>query len=138
MQNLKRNIVNKLQWLAPQSDVTKNSSKRMLIIASLLVFFLAQAIAWIQINGQFIWPWMKDHMFAVSLLGIPISYLLMLATNYAYIGMDGKIWPGRLLAFAMGILVFTIFTAIFLKEGMTLKTVISLILSFILIGLQLV
>jgi hypothetical protein len=138
MQNLKRNIVNKLQWLAPQSDVTKNSSKRMLIIASLLIFFLAQAIAWIQINGQFIWPWMKDHMLAVSLLGIPISYLLMLATNYAYVGMDGKIWPGRLLAFAMGILVFTIFTAIFLKEGMTLKTVISLILSFILIGLQLV
>ncbi len=110
----------------------------MLIIASLLIFFLAQAIAWIQINGQFIWPWMKDHMLAVSLLGIPISYLLMLATNYAYVGMDGKIWPGRLLAFAMGILVFTIFTAIFLKEGMTLKTVISLILSFILIGLQLV
>ena len=92
----------------------------MLILASLLVFFLAQALAWIQINGQFIWPWMKEHTFTISLIGVPISYLLILATNYAYAGMDGKIWPGRLLAFAMGILVFTIFTAIFLKEGMTL------------------
>jgi hypothetical protein len=110
----------------------------MLIIASLLVFFLAQSLAWVQINGQFIWPWMKDHMFAVSLLGVPISYLLMLATNYAYAGMDGRIWPGRLLAFAVGIVVFTLFTTILLKEGLTVKTIISLILSFILIGLQLV
>jgi hypothetical protein len=137
MQNLKRNIHNKLRWLTPQSDVTKNSSKRMLIVASLLVFFLAQSIAWVQINGQFIWPWMKEYPFTVSLLGIPISYLLMLATNYAYEGMDGKIWPGRLLAFAVGIVVFTIFTTLLLKEGITPKTVISLILSFILIALQL-
>jgi hypothetical protein len=110
----------------------------MLIIASLLILFIAQAIAWIQINGQFIWPWMKDHMFIVSLLGVPISYLLMVATNYAYVGMDGRVWPGRLLAFAVGIVVFTLFTTIFLKEGFTIKTTISLILSFILIGLQLV
>lgn len=120
-----------------QSDVTKNSSKRMLIVASLLVFFIAQAIAWVQINGQFIWPWMKEYPFTVSLLGIPISYLLMLATNYAYEGMDHRIWPGRLLAFAVGIVVFTIFTTVLLKEGITLKTIVSLILSFILIGLQL-
>lgn len=110
----------------------------MLIIASLLVFFLAQAIAWVQINGQFIWPWMKEYPFTISLLGIPISYLLMLATGYAYEGMDGKIWPGRLLAFAVGIVVFTLFTTILLKEGITIKTVISLILSFVLIALQLV
>ena len=109
----------------------------MLIVASLLVFFIAQAIAWVQINGQFIWPWMKEYPFTSSLLGIPISYLLMLATNYAYVGMDHKIWPGRLLAFAVGIVVFTVFTTVLLKEGMTLKTVISLILSFILIALQL-
>lgn len=109
----------------------------MLIVASLLVFFIAQAIAWVQINGQFIWPWMKEYPFTVSLLGIPISYLLMLATNYAYEGMDHRIWPGRLLAFAVGIVVFTIFTTVLLKEGITLKTIVSLILSFILIGLQL-
>ena len=109
----------------------------MLIIASLVLFFLAQTLAWIQINGQFIWPWMKEHTFAMSLVGVPISYLLMLATNYAYAGMDGRIWPGRLLAFAVGILVFTVFTALLLKEGMTIKTVISLILSFVLIALQL-
>ena len=121
----------------PNAELAKTESKRMLIILALIIFFVAQVIAWVQINGQFISPWIKDHPFTMSLLGIPISYLLMLATNYAYAGMDGKIWPGRLLAFAMGILVFTIFTAVFLKEGMSIKTVVSLVLSFILIGLQL-
>jgi len=109
----------------------------MLIIASLIVFFVAQAIAWIQINGQFISPWIKEHPLLMSLLGVPISYLLMLATNYAYVGLDNRIWPGRLLAFAVGILVFTLFTALFLKEGITIKTAISLGLAAALILLQL-
>ena len=112
--------------------------KKMLIIASLIIFFVAQAIAWLQINGQFVWPWMKDHRMLVSLSGIPISYLLMLATDLAYEGMDGKIWPGRLLAFAMGMLVFTVFTNYFLGEGINLKAGISLVLATILLILQLI
>lgn len=123
--------------LTPKSDEIKKQSKTMLIIASLIVFFVAQAIAWIQINGQFISPWIKEHPLLMSLLGVPISYLLMLATNYAYVGLDNRIWPGRLLAFAVGILVFTLFTALFLKEGITIKTAISLGLAAALILLQL-
>lgn len=123
--------------LTPKSDEIKKQSKTVLIIASLIVFFVAQAIAWIQINGQFISPWIKEHPLLMSLLGVPISYLLMLATNYAYVGLDNRIWPGRLLAFAVGILVFTLFTALFLKEGITIKTAISLGLAAALILLQL-
>ena len=110
----------------------------MLIIAALVLFFAAQALAWLQINGQFVWPWMKDYRLLVSISGIPISYLLMVATDFAYEGMDGKIWPGRLLAFAMGMLVFTIFTNVFLGEGINLKAGISLVLASILLILQLI
>lgn len=120
-------------WMKQFNDKTK-----MLIIASLALFFLAQALAWLQINGQFVWPWMKDHRVLISLLGVPISYLLMVATDFAYEGMDGKIWPGRLLAFAMGMLVFTIFTNVFLGEGINLKAGISLGLATILLILQLI
>jgi len=112
--------------------------KKMLIIAALVLFFAAQALAWLQINGQFVWPWMKDYRLLVSISGIPISYLLMVATDFAYEGMDGKIWPGRLLAFAMGMLVFTIFTNVFLGEGINLKAGISLVLASILLILQLI
>jgi hypothetical protein len=116
----------------------KLKEKKMLIIASLVIFFIAQAIAWLQINGQFVWPWMKDHRVLVSLSGVPISYLLMLATDLAYEGMDGKIWPGRLLAFGMGMLVFTLFTSYFLGEGINMKAGISLVLATALLILQLI
>lgn len=123
-----------------QSNIKMKRSKQMntLIIYSLIVFFLAQALAWLQINGQFIWPWMKDHRVLVSLLGVPISYLLMVASDFAYTGMDNKLWPGRLMAFAMGMLVFTIFTNVFLGEGVSLKAGISLVLASILLVIQLI
>ena len=110
----------------------------MLIFISLVLFFIAQAMAWVQINGQFVWPWMKDHKLIISLSGVVISYLLMIATDYAYKGLDGKIWPGRLMAFAVGILVFTVFTNVFLDEGINLKVAISLILATILLLIQLI
>lgn len=108
----------------------------MLIIWSLLLFFLAQALAWLQINGQFVWPWMKDHKIIISFIGVPISYLLMIATDFAYTGMDNKIWPGRFMAFAVGILVFTVFTNVFLGEGINSKVYISLALSAALLIIQ--
>jgi hypothetical protein len=108
----------------------------MLIVWSLLLFFLAQALAWLQINGQFVWPWMKDHKMLISFIGVPISYLLMLATDYAYVGMDNKIWPGRFMAFAVGMLVFTVFTSVFLGQGINFKVCISLVLSAALLIIQ--
>lgn len=108
----------------------------MLVLFSILLFFIAQTMAWIQINGQFVWPSLRDYKFVVSLLGIPISYILMVATDYAYEGMDQKIWPGRLMAFAVGILVFTLFTNIFLGEGLSPKVIVSLILSTALLLIQ--
>lgn len=108
----------------------------MLVFTSLVLFFVAQMIAWIQINGQFVWPWMKNYKFLISLSGVPISYLLMIATDYAYEGMNGKIWPGRLMAFAVGILVFTVFTNVFLGEGIDIKAGISLLLASILLMIQ--
>jgi hypothetical protein len=116
----------------------KNHKFNMLVFLSLALFFVAQIIAWIQINGQFVWPWMKDHRFLVSLTGVPISYILMIATDYAYEGMNGKIWPGRLMAFAVGILVFTIFTNVFLGEGIDIKATVSLVLATILLLIQMI
>jgi hypothetical protein len=114
----------------------KKNKVSMLVFWSLVVFFIAQALAWLQINGQFVWPWMKDHRVLISFIGVPISYLLMVATDLAYTGMDNKIWPGRFMAFAMGMLVFTVFTNVFLNEGINLKAGISLVLAAILLIIQ--
>lgn len=108
----------------------------MLIFYGLLCYVIAQSIAWLQINGQFVSTWCKNHPFLLSITGIPISYFLILATGYIYEALDGKTWPGRLLGFAVGIIIFTLFTNWFLGEAITWKTGVSLLLTIIIILIQ--
>ena len=72
----------------------------------------------------------------MSILGFPISYVLIIATKNIVAGFDGLIWPGRLLGFAMGILTFAICANMFMGEGLNTKTIISLILATILTFIQ--
>jgi hypothetical protein len=108
----------------------------MLIALGLSLFVIAQSMAWFQVNGQFFSEWCKAHPFIVSLLGIPIGLAFMYGTNFLYIGMDGKVWPARVLTFAVGIVVFIACTNLFLGESLTWKTIISLILTFVIILIQ--
>lgn len=131
----------KLNWTQEWVDVVKTTHanpKRMLLLAAILVFSLAQAAAWFQINGQFINEWCKKHPMILSLLGIPISYFLILGTQLAFEGLDHKAWPGRLLAFACGMLIFTVLTYYLLGEALTWKTIVSIVLTLIIIVLQVV
>lgn len=108
------------------------------LLYSFLLFFLGQALIWIQTNGQFIWPWFKKNPIILSVLGgTVISYLFIKATAYAVEHFDGLLWPGRFIGFASGMLVFAIFTWLFLGEGINLKTGVSLLLATALIAVQL-
>ena len=50
---------------------------------------------------------------------------------------DGLLWPGRFIGFASGMVIFAGLTWLFLGEGITTKTMISLGLAFALICVQL-
>ena len=69
------------------------------ILNALLLFIVGQAMIWFQTNGQFIWSWAKENTFIMALCGLPISYLLIIATKYMVEGFDGLLWPGRLVGF---------------------------------------
>jgi hypothetical protein len=99
-------------------------------------YLLAQIITWFQLNGQFVWPWFKENPLILCLFGIPVSYIFIEATRLSFIAFDGVIWPGRLVGFAMGILTFTIFASVFMGEGLTPKTITSLILATVLTCIQ--
>jgi hypothetical protein len=102
-----------------------------------LAYFLgAHLMTWFQLNGQFIWSWFKDHPLTLCLFGVPVSYLYILATKYSFIAFNELLWPGRFVGFAIGMITFTVFTSIFLGEGISNKTVISLLLAFILVCIQ--
>tara|TARA_R110000824_G_scaffold264157_3_gene452996 strand:+ start:921 stop:1133 length:213 start_codon:yes stop_codon:yes gene_type:complete len=69
-------------------------------------------------------------------MGIPISYFFWLATKWGYEGF-GSLWSIRFLGFATSMMTFPIMTWLYLGEGITLKTLISIILAFIIMLLQL-
>ena len=114
----------------------ENMSKITALILCLGIFVLVQIITWFQLNGQFVWPWFKNNVFILCLLGIPISWLYIEGTRIGFIAFDGMLWPGRLLGFGMGMLSFEVLAYIFLGEGLTWKTITSLVLATFLVFIQ--
>ena len=108
--------------------------KEFLLFISLI--FLAQLVIWFQINGQFIWPSFSKNEILLSFVGVPISWMLITATKHGYIAFEGVLWPQRLIAFATGIILFSLFTWVFMGEGITTKTLICLILSITIVLIQ--
>lgn len=100
------------------------------------LFFVTHILIWFQINGQFVWTWFKDNPLLLALIGFPVSYLLILSTRYMVEGFGGLLWPGRLVGFSLGMIVFAILTSVYMHEGLSMKTLISLILAIALVVVQ--
>lgn len=108
---------------------------RNLIISLLLVTF-GQVLAFLQLQGQFLVTRLKDNVMIPILIGIPISYVLLKYTKYCAIAFDGQIWPGRLIGFAVGAIVFTTMSWLLMKEPISAKTFVCLMLSAGILGIQ--
>ena len=72
----------------------------------------------------------------MNLLGLPIGYLVILASRQMIILWDGKTWPNRLIGFSLGVVIFTLMSQIMLKEQFSLKTGICLFLCAIILTIQ--
>ena len=106
------------------------------IIKSLIFVFVAQVIAYFQLQGQFIFPWVKKNTFLMSLVGLPISFLFIKFTKYCAQGFGGEVWPGRLIGFAVGVIVFAVLSHFVMKEPFSLKTIICLVLASAILIIQ--
>ena len=106
------------------------------LVVGITLFAATHIIIWFQVNGQFVWPWAKDHPWTMSLLGFPISYILIIATKYIVAGFDGLLWPGRLMGFGSGMIVMAILTWCILGEAISTKTLVSLVLATTLVFIQ--
>ena len=107
------------------------------VLVTVFILFASQIVIWFQLNGQLVSQWCKEHPWTLSLLGIPISYALILTTEYGYRGF-GALWPIRLLGFAVGMISFPFITYWMLGEGITITTAISILLAIIIMILQLI
>ena len=104
-------------------------SKTTALILCITLFLLVQVVTWFQLNGQFFSSWFKNNVLILCLMGIPISWLYIESTKMGFIAFEGLIWPGRLLGFAAGMLTFAVCANVFMGEGLTTKTVVSLVLA---------
>lgn len=106
------------------------------LITGTLLFLLGQVLVWYQINGQFLSDWIKQRPWLMSLCGIPISYIYIVATKHLVVAFDGELWPQRLIGFSMGMVAFAFLTWFHLNQAITLKTATTLALAFTIVLIQ--
>ena len=108
------------------------------IVLTVGIFILNNILIWYQLNSQLVWDWAKGtkSMWLMALMGIPISLMFWYATKIGYQGF-GNLWAVRFMGFATSMLTFPIMTWLYLGETITLKTLITILLAFIIMILQL-
>ena len=107
----------------------------MKILYAFLLGAIAQAIAFVQLQGQVIWKFPKDNPLVMMLLGLPISLLYIHSTKLMNEHFNAS-WPGRLIGFGIGVVVFTIMSWFLFKEHPTPKTLVCLGLALTIILVQ--
>jgi len=109
-------------------------SKNILLYVGLVC--LSQLIFWFQVNGQFLWEFFRKYPYIIALMGLPSGYLVIIASKYGYQGFDGEIWPMRIIGFSSGTVIGAILLYALMDEGLTVKTILCLLLSLIIIIIQ--
>ena len=108
------------------------------LLIGLTLCIVAQILVWLQVNSQFVWPESKKYNLPIAIIGGSIvSYLFIYSVKYIVQGFDGQVWPSRMIPNATGMLVFSIMTWMFLKQGIDIKTAICIALSLIILFIQL-
>jgi multidrug transporter EmrE-like cation transporter len=107
----------------------------MKIVYALLLSLLAQVISFIQLQGQMAWKFPKENPYVMMLLGLPISLIFIKTTKIFNEAFDAN-WPGRLIGFGVGVIVFTIMSWLIFEESPTPKTLVCLGLAFTIVLLQ--
>lgn len=107
----------------------------MKLVYGFILCIIAQIIAFVQLQGQMVWKFPKENPYVMMLLGLPISLLFIKGTKL-FNEEFGATWPGRLIGFGAGIIIFTIMSWSIFKEVPTPKTIVCLGLAVIIVCLQ--
>jgi|TARA_B100000795_G_scaffold261635_1_gene238617 hypothetical protein len=99
-------------------------------------FILGHIFVFFQLNGQFKWEWFRKNEFIVAATGLIISFFYIWGTKYTVEAFNGLLWPARFVGFSLGMVIYALGVSYFFKEGITNKTLVSLILCLILVLVQ--
>lgn len=111
-------------------------NKEIIIIT--LLFIIGNILAWFQSNSQFLWSWWYDRpLFTVFVYSIPTGLTFYYGWRFAVQYFDGSLWGARMFAFGVATIIFTIMSYVMKGEGLSMKTAVCLMLSFLIIFIQL-
>ena len=101
-----------------------------------LVFVLGQAVAWFQLNGQFLWDsWRGKPIYAMMLAPLT-GYLFWHAWRITS-ECTGSVWSARFVGFGASYFVFPLLTYFLLGETMfNMKTMLCVALSVLVLLVQ--
>lgn len=107
----------------------------MKLVLGFLLIFIAQAVSFIQLQGQMKWEFAKNNPFLLSLLGVPIGYIFIYTTKLFNEHFAFN-WPGRLIGQAVGIIVFSLMSWILFNETISMKTAVCIVLALLIVIIQ--
>lgn len=111
--------------------------KFLIAVFIVIVYTISQVFTFYQLQGHLWNKWIKDNPLLMTLFGIPIGYFVIIASRQMVRLWDGQTWPNRIIGFCLGVVVFSIMSWWFLKEPVTLKTIVCLFLCLIILLIQL-
>ena len=97
---------------------------------------IGQFLAFVQMQGHYKFPWLKNNLWFGLLLGIPISAIFMYGIHLLIKQYDGALWPSRIIGFSIGTMVYALMAHYWFNEQITTKTTICLFLSLLIILVQ--
>ena len=130
----KNNKLKSLEYLGDFFYIYKMDIAKILLAT--LFMTLGQIGSFMQLQGSIKYGWSEKYLWLLLLSGIPISWLYIKSVNLYVQGFGGQIWPSRLIGFGLGVVIFTILSSVLFQEHLNLKTVISLILAFTIVAIQ--
>lgn len=108
-----------------------------LMIYSIILFIIGNILAWFQANSQFISDWWYNRpVFTVLLYSIPTSFAFFYAWRFSVESLGSSLWSARMLSFGVGVICFWALSYFIKGEGLTLKTIVCLVLSLIIVMIQ--
>lgn len=133
-------IKNKINVLY-NSNIVEVKSYKVYQMSKFLIFTLLYTLGgiliWTQTNGQFLWTSFEKNPLAISLtFGVTISYIMISATKYGFLSLNGSLWSIQFIGFSLGLIVNTILNYYLMNEGINIKTTISILLALCIITIQ--
>ena len=102
----------------------------------IILLIFGQILTFFQIQGHLKYDFFKNNQWFSVLLGIPISIIFMVGINLLIRHYGGALWPSRIIGFSIGTIVYAAMAHYMFSEQITIKTLICLSLSLIIVLVQ--